>query len=273
MKKIIRVFPSRTKGTPIDDDVRIDEEPGFFDKADEIHISVTFTWDLKRAEQLAKAWETVAPVRVGGPALGDPGGEFTPGLYLKKGYAITSRGCNNKCSFCYVPPREGRVRELEIKPGRLLQDNNILQCSEGHIRAVFAMLKKNKPCELTGGLEASILKPWHCKLISELKPHQAFLAYDTPGDREPVADAVSSLLSAGFKKSGLRVYVLIGFPGDTFEAADERLKFVYKTGAAPSSMLWRTEDGKTPYAWQKFNRVWARVSISRARMNSGEAIR
>jgi hypothetical protein len=59
--KIIRVFPRRTKATPTDDLVRINCYPGLFDEADEVHISVTWTWDLPRAEQLAKAWTPVAP--------------------------------------------------------------------------------------------------------------------------------------------------------------------------------------------------------------------
>jgi hypothetical protein len=54
--RIIRVFPRRTKATPVDDLVRIGTGPDLFDEADEVHVSVTFTWDLPLAEKLAKAW-------------------------------------------------------------------------------------------------------------------------------------------------------------------------------------------------------------------------
>ena len=47
MKKILRIFPTKTNVTPDDDLVRIRELPGLFDEADEIHISETFTWDRK----------------------------------------------------------------------------------------------------------------------------------------------------------------------------------------------------------------------------------
>ena len=67
--KTLRIFPSKTKATPDDENVRF-EEPGLFDEADEIHISVTFTWDIKRAEYLAKQWEVISSVRIGGPAMG-----------------------------------------------------------------------------------------------------------------------------------------------------------------------------------------------------------
>jgi hypothetical protein len=95
--KIIRVFPRSTNATPDDADVRINAVPSLFDDADEVHISVTFTWDLARADYLARAWRPVAPVRIGGPAYNERGGDFVPGMYMRKGYVITSRGCPNRC--------------------------------------------------------------------------------------------------------------------------------------------------------------------------------
>lgn len=56
MKRIIRVFPARTHATPDDDLVRINAIPSLFDEADEVHISVAFTWHLKWAEWAAKQW-------------------------------------------------------------------------------------------------------------------------------------------------------------------------------------------------------------------------
>ena len=64
MKKLIRVFPGPTRATP-DDALAYTGLPDFFAEADEVHISVTFTWDQQRAERLAKEWERVAPVKIG----------------------------------------------------------------------------------------------------------------------------------------------------------------------------------------------------------------
>ena len=83
--KIARVFPRRTKATPTDE-LAFTEPPGLFPpEVDAVHVSVAFTWDLPRAEMLAKEWERVAPVNIGGPATGSRGGDFTPGMYMKKG--------------------------------------------------------------------------------------------------------------------------------------------------------------------------------------------
>ena len=98
-KRIIRVFPTKTNATPTDELVRIRETPSFFDEADEVHVSVTFTWDIPIAEWLAKQWEPVATVKIGGPAYNEPGGDFIPGMYMRHGYVITSRGCPNRCWF------------------------------------------------------------------------------------------------------------------------------------------------------------------------------
>jgi hypothetical protein len=80
---------------------------------------------------------------------------------LKKGYVITSRGCPNRCWFCSVWRREGEViRELPVTDGWNVLDDNLLVCSENHIRAVFAMLARQRRMPLfTGGLEAAWLKP------------------------------------------------------------------------------------------------------------------
>jgi len=151
LKKIIRVFPRRTNATPIDEMAFIGL-PDMFCEADEVHISVTFSYDLPEAERLEKYWRQIAPVKIGGPATGQRGEDFIPGMYLKKGYVITSRGCPNKCWFCSVWKREGEVRELSITEGWNILDDNLLACSDGHIKKVFAMLEKQKEAaHFTGG--------------------------------------------------------------------------------------------------------------------------
>jgi hypothetical protein len=273
--RIIRLFPRRTKATPVDGDVVVDRQPGFFDSADEIHISVAFTWDIPKAEYLAKQWESTAPVKLGGPALGSSGGDFVPGQYLKKGYVITSRGCPNKCWFCSVWRREGTiVRELPIMDGWNVLDDNLLACSETHIRNVFAMLKKQKfPVEFTGGLEAARLKDWHVDLLADLKPKQMFFAYDTPDDYEPLVEAGEKLkktaLAGGHR---LRAYVLIGYPKDTFDLAEKRLKQTWAAGFLPMAMLWRNQDGKTNVNWKRFQRMWARPCITACLCKEGAMV-
>lgn len=265
--KILRVFPRRTKASPDDADVRVGL-PGMFDEADEIHISVTFKWDLQKAEMLSKNWEQIAPVKIGGPATEMAGGKFVPGMYLKKGYVITSRGCPNKCWFCDVWKREGGIREIPITEGHNVLDNNLLACSDSHVRKVFKMLRVQKGVEFTGGLEAARLKDWHIEELLKIKPKQIFFAYDEPKDYEPLVDAGKHLIGAGLV-NGLRCYVLFGFKGDTPEKAHSRFIETMKAGFMPMAMFYR-ENGFRPMTkkWHDLQWLYSRPAAMRKEYQS-----
>ena len=219
---------------------------------------------MPEAERLADAWARYGNVKLGGPAFNQPGGEFTPGMYVKEGYVITSRGCPNHCWFCAVPKREyNGLHELKIKDGWNVLDDNLLACSEKHIREVFAMLKrqKHKPV-FTGGLEAKILKRWHVELLKEAKTERMYFAYDTPDDLEPLIEASRMFKEAEMlNPHKLKCYVLIGWPKDTFEAAEQRLETTLKLGFCPYAMLYRDKNGKMSQEWRKFQREWLRPEI------------
>lgn len=264
---IIRVFPRRTKATPTDPYAFTTPPPRRVPEAAEVHVSATFSWDLERAHQLAEAWrKTGLEVKLGGPATGSRGEAFEPGRYLADGYTITSRGCPNRCWFCQVWRREGALRELPIRPGYNVLDDNLLACSERHIRGVFDMLaslpKGDRRVQFSGGLEAARLKAWHVQELRRVRAKQVFFAYDTPDDFEPLAEAGRLLLSGGFTFSSrqLRAYVLIGHPGDTVQKAECRLIGTIRAGFVPMAMLWRDPAQKLEPApeWRHFQKGWAR---------------
>lgn len=265
---IARVFPRRTSATPNDEYAFIGDIPLFLpDDITEVHVSVTFTWDLPEAERLVRAWSRVAPTKIGGPATGQRGEGFTPGMYLKPGYVMTSRGCNNNCWFCLVPKREGKLRELPIAEGHILQDDNILGCSESHIRAVFDMLSRQKEVQLTGGIEAKLLKPWHLELFQQAKAQVAFFAYDTPDDLPPLEEASRILRqSEWWTPRKARCYVLIGYPGDTIAKAEERCLTALRLGFFPFAMFYKDTSGKNEKTreWAQFQRSWTRPAAINA---------
>lgn len=267
--KLIRVFPRKTKASP-DDDLAYFDPPDLFAAADEVHVSVTFTADRPRAEQLAKDWRHVAPVKVGGVAYGDTSLEFIPGRYIKPGYTITSRGCPRKCWFCAVPKKWPIANPLPIHDGWNVLDDNLLACPEWHVRQVFDMLRRqDRRIHFTGGLEALSLQDYQVDLLASLKPQPVcFFAYDPGDEYSTLVSAARRLIEAGFKTSGhrLRSYCLIGYPFDTFDKAEKRLRDLLAIGFTPMAMLWQPE---TPSAekwrpapeWRKFQRRWVRPAI------------
>jgi len=157
--------------------------------------------------------------------------------------------------------REGDVvRELPITEGWNILDDNLLACSDEHIKNVFAMLAKQKQrIYFTGGLEAARLKAWHIEELAKIKPKEMFFAYDGPEDKEPLFEAGKMLKQAGFKLCHpLRAYVLIGYRGDTFDAAEKRLFDCVKAGFLPMAMLYRDETGERESAWVRFAWPWVR---------------
>jgi len=272
--KLARVFPRRTKASPCDE-LAFFGPPDMFAEADEVHVDVTFTADKPKAERLAEEWRHVAPVKIGGVAYGDPGREFVPGRYIKHGYTFTSRGCPRRCWFCSVWKRRPQATPIfPFSAGWNILDDNLLACPDWHVRMVFAMLQnQGRQVEFTGGLEALSLTDWHVGLLADLRPRpNCFFAYD-PGDPfETLESAARRLIAAGFTACShrLRAYVLIGYPKDTFDAADKRLRDMLRIGFTPHAMLW---DPETPSAeryrpapeWKRFQRMWARPAIIHAR--------
>ncbi|MDR1762776.1 MAG: DUF4406 domain-containing protein [Dysgonamonadaceae bacterium] len=264
-----RIFPRRTNATPDDDMVAINRTPDLFSAIcppDEVHIDCTFTWDIPVATFLFEQWQKAGfNTKIGGVAFGERGENFVAGMYLKRGYVITSRGCPNNCWFCTVPKREGRqIRELPIVDGYNILDDNLLATSDSHFNAVIDMLKRQKERPIfSGGLEAKILTENRAKMILDLNPKEMFFAYDTPDDYEPLVEAGKLLQRLGYRKASqiARCYVLIGGKRDTFEQAEKRVLQAWDAGFFPMAMLFRDKQGDYDKDWRRFQRQWANPTI------------
>jgi hypothetical protein len=235
---------------------------------DEVWISVVFTWDKPLAESMGAYYRSIgAEVKLGGPAYDDPGGEFTPGLFSAPGVVITSRGCPRGCPWCYVPKREGqRIRHLDVKEGRILQDNNILACNREHKERVWAMLRRQRAISLRGGLDARLLKDEDVDNIRSLKLFDLWTAYDDKENRTASLSAIRRLRAAGIPQHKIRCYVLIGFAGETRREAEGRLWDCAASGALPFAQLYDGYTGseEETLEWKRLARRWSRPPITKA---------
>ena len=273
--RILRVFVKRTSYTPDDPLAFVGPPPmkEMIPDHDEVHISVPFTWDMDEAEDLAFQWETATkkPIRLGGPAYHSPVEGFTPGLYVRKGITFTSRGCNNNCPWCGVRSMEGKLRELPITEGNIIQDNNFLQCSRAHKEKVFDMLRQQRGICFRGGLEPDLIDDHFIDGISSLRIAELWLACDTDAALPKFKEACARLTAAGFNRRIIRCYSLIGHD---MEKEEQRNREIWRAGAMPFSQLERDFSRvKTEYpeAWRKFEKQWQRPAIMKAHMRAVEA--
>lgn len=268
LEHILRVFPRRTSFTPNDSLAYVGEPPLIRPEANEVHISVAFTWDVAEGERLLQAWRQYYPlVRLGGPAFGDPGDQFTPGRYLKAGHVITSRGCIRHCPWCLVPKRTPSLRLLPVCEGWIIDDDNFLATPQHHQEAVFAMLsRQRRAADFRGGIDARLVTPWFAGQLRHLRVSRLFLACDSSGAVRPLARAMEHLAWLGRNK--LYCYVLVGFNGETLQQAENRLEQVWELGLLPFAQLFRPPGEATkrewPFEWRQLARRWSRPALTKA---------
>jgi hypothetical protein len=252
---------------PRDKDAYFGEPDLFTPQYDEAHISVTFTWDIKKAYDLAYAWKIYAKeVKLGGCAFNDRGNGFIPDLYVKPGCVFTSRGCIFDCPWCFVPRREGKIRELPILSGNIIMDNNLLACSKSHIKNVIKMLKTQRQISFNQGLDSRLMTDWFVEEIRGLKIKDIWLAMDYDGAEKPLQKAVNKLKKY-FSRDKIRCYVLIGYEDETLKQAEMRLRKAWEIGTLPFAMLYRDENGKKrSLEWRRFQRSWCRPAAIKAMM-------
>jgi hypothetical protein len=271
---IVRVFPRKTSMTPTDPLAFVGDPPlGLWrPEADEVHISVAFTWDIPEAKRLRDAWANYYDtVRIGGPALDSHPNGFTPGKYVRPGVTFTTRGCDNRCPWCLVPGREGKLLEIDgFAPGYIIQDNNILQASHRHLEQVAAMLNaQRRAAVFSGGIQASLVDDWVAEWMRGLRVNSIFMAADTDAAVAPLRRAADKLRFLGRDK--LRCYVLLAYDGQTIEQAEARLEAVWEAGCMPFAQLYQPDDHYIEYSreWRSLARTWSRPAAMKATHREG----
>lgn len=264
---IIRLFARRTKWTPRDD-LAFYDDPPIFDLPDvPVYVSVTFTWDKVRGAYLAESWaKRCKRVRLGGPAYeNDKAVDFVPGRFVKSGVTFTSRGCPKNCPWCLVPKREGRLREIPIQSGHIVQDNNLLACSREHIEAVFNMLRRQKRAiTFSGGLDIDYLAGWHIALLKTIKIAELWVACDTQTALKKLDKGADLLSDFAIEKK--RCYVLGGFQQEDPDDFEARCEAVLNKGFLPFAQLYQPPNCQIHYSpqWKALARKWSRPAIYRS---------
>ena len=160
-----------------------------------------------------------------------------------------TRGCIRKCSFCFVPEKEGMIKPaadiedfLRHKKAVLL-DNNVLAHEHG-LRQIEKIGRLGIKVDFNQGLDARLIDDDIAKLLSKvkwLKPIR--LACDDMKMVEHVRRAVELLRKHGATPKTYFCYVLVT---EDVDDALTRVEFLRGIGVDPFAQSYRNKDGERP---------------------------
>lgn len=158
--------------------------------------------------------------------------------------------------------------QRRTRPRMGVRESDVIRCPShlAEIRRLECAVKWSPGANCLGNPEAHHVREGQNAGMG-IKPAM-FWAYD-PGDEfETLQRAARLMIAAGFTAAShrLRVYVLIGFPKDTFDLAEKRLNQMMGIGLTPMAMLWSPdkpsqERYRPAPEWRAFQRRWARPAI------------
>jgi len=207
-----------------------------------VYISVVFSWHLDKA--LLRYVELLSQgksVRIGGPAARYAGvsDDSCSGALVRHNpdACITSYGCPNKCGFCIN--RDVDLVELDdYKLRRVVCDDNLTATSRKHFDGVVDGLKRFSGVDINQGISASIITDHQASRLAELDMSCVRVAWDSIEYESKFMRGWDTLRRAGFPRSKISVYVLIGYE-DTPEDALYRLEMVRRLGGVPFPMRYQ----------------------------------
>ena len=182
------------------------------------------------------------------------------GLYgIDYSMGFVTRGCPRKCSYCFVPDKEGDIRanadvfEFLAHKKLVLMDNNILAHQHG-IEQIEKIAKMGVAVDFNQGLDARLIDDQMARILSHLKWLAPLrLACDSPAMIEPVRKAVECLRWHNVTPSRYFCYVLV----KSVDEAVEVVRFLKSMNVDPFCQPFRDPKGTEPTNIQKAFARWA----------------
>lgn len=270
---------------------------------DEVYASAIFTKSAPLVAELRRWWPDAI---VGGTwqNLRGPNGkdlnpkvsdivptQFTALDYsaypeFKASLGFSQRGCRFRCSFCFVPWKEGRpntfstIDSIWRGPGHVkhlhILDNDFFGSPEWPDRIDEIRRGDYKVC-LNQGVNLRIISDKQAAALASIQYRNdaftrrvLYTAFDSLDDHRVFFRGVDRLAEHGIPPSHLMSYMLVGYEeNETWERIWERFHAMTARGIKPYVMLHddalgRPEDGDAP-TWKALKRLqrWANMGLYR----------
>lgn len=188
-----------------------------------------------------------------------------PQIDSKTAYGFITRGCPNRCKWCVVPNKEGKispymdVEEIAIdgRNNLILMDNNVLASDYG-ITQIEKIVNRKYRVDFNQGLDARLVTPEIAHLLSKVKWIKRIrFGCDTTGQIDDCERAISLLEKNGFKGEFFFYCILL----DDFEESFSRVNHWKKRGGRfyPHCQPYRDVNNSNQVIpqWQKDLASWA----------------
>lgn len=181
-------------------------------------------------------------------------------------YGFLTRGCPNKCYWCVVPKKEGKVHPYmdvdEIaqggkRPWLVLMDNNVLACDYG-IEQLQKIVDRGYHVDFNQGLDARLVTPEIAALLAKVKWIKNIrFGCDTPKQVEECQRVVDMIESHGSRTNYLFYTMLHGDIEECYERLTHWAKAGNRFNVQAQPYINLQDLSHRPPQWQKDMAHWA----------------
>lgn len=149
-------------------------------------------------------------------------------------YGFLTRGCPNKCPWCVVPRKEGKITPymdvdeiaIEGRTKLVLMDNNILAAGDYAVEQLEKIIKRGYAVDFNQALDARLVDDHFAQLLAMVRwcdRNRIRFGCDTPRQIGDCEKAIHLIMGHGFKGEFF-LYTMIGGKSD-FQESFHRVNY------------------------------------------------
>lgn len=150
-----------------------------------------------------------------------------PNIPSDTAYGFLTRGCPNRCPWCVVPRKEGRIRPymdcdeiaIEGRTKLVLMDNNILAAGDYAVSQLEKIIERGYRVDFNQALDARLVTDEYARLLARIKWKDFRIRFgcDTKGQIQECERAISMINGYGYRGEYF-LYTMIGGKSDLKES-------------------------------------------------------